>query len=124
MSEQKIIDIMHEWLSAFSDDTSQSICSLYDEHASLWGTLSPIKRNSTVLIRDYFEQIFSYSNRTAELVDSNIRVFGDMAICNGVYRLNWLNEGLKVAKIARFSFVYINKNERWFIIEHHSSFMP
>ena len=88
------------------------------------GNLSPIKRNSTVLIRDYFEQIFSYSNRTAELVDSNIRVFGDMAICNGVYRLNWLNEGLKVAKIARFSFVYINKNERWFIIEHHSSFMP
>jgi hypothetical protein len=124
LSSQEIIETIHCWLSSFSDDTSTSICSLYDEKASLWGTLSPIKRDNKALIKDYFEHVFRYPNRSAELVDSSIRIFGDIAICNGVYTFNWLNNGLKVTKVARFSFVYINKNGGWFIIEHHSSLMP
>ncbi|MGK0268098.1 MAG: hypothetical protein ACI8Y3_000707 [Paraglaciecola sp.] len=124
MSSQDIVENMARWVSSFSEDTSKNICSLYDEQASLWATLSPIKRDSAALIKDYFNQIFKYPNRYVEITDSNIRLFGDVAICNGQYTFSWFNEGVKVITAARFSFVYINKGGRWFIIEHHSSFIP
>ncbi len=124
MSSQEIVKSIEHWLSSFSDETTKNICSLYDEKASLWGTLSPIKRDSPALIKDYFEQIFKYSNRSAEIIDSSIRLFNDTAICNGVYTFSWFNGDIEVKTTARFSFVYINKNGRWSIIEHHSSSMP
>lgn len=124
MSSQEITESLNHWLSSFSEDTSKDICSLYDEQASLWGTLSPKKRDSVTLIKDYFDQVFKYSNRSVKVVESSIRVFGNMAICNGIYNFSWFNNALKVTIVARFSFVYINKNGRWFIVEHHSSSIP
>lgn len=124
MSSHEIIENLDYWLSSFSENNSNNICSLYDEQASLWGTLSPVKRDSPALIKDYFDQIFKYPNRYVKVVDSSIRIFGNIAICSGVYNFSWLNDGLKVSTVARFSFVYINKNGRWFIVEHHSSSMP
>jgi len=124
LSSHEISQSLEHWLSSFSEDTSKNICSLYDEQASLWGTLSPVKRDSAVLIKEYFDQIFKYPNRCVKVVDSSIRVFGNMAICNGVYSFSWYNDALKITTVARFSFVYINKMGRWFIIEHHSSSIP
>lgn len=115
---------MDHWLSSFSENTSKNICSLYDEQASLWGTLSPIKRDSPALIKDYFDHVFKYQSRYVEINDSNIRLFGAMAISNGQYTFGWIKKGMKVTTIARFSFVYIKKNGQWFIIEHHSSVIP
>ncbi len=115
---------MNSWLSLFSEDTSKGICALYDEQASLWGTLSPTKRDSAVLIKDYFDQIFKYQNRSVEFNSSTIRLFGGVAICNGLYTFSWYKEGVKVSTIARFSFVYVKKGAHWLIVEHHSSALP
>ena len=124
MSKQKITENMNRWLSSFSEDTSNNICNLYDEKATLWGTVSPIKRNTTALIKDYFDQVFIYKNRYIELNDSNIRLFGDIAICNGFYTFRWVKEGENITTVARFSFVYMKKGKDWTIIEHHSSTLP
>ncbi|MGL1959016.1 MAG: DUF4440 domain-containing protein [Colwellia sp.] len=124
MSSQGIIENMDGWVSSFSEDTSRSICRLYDEKASLWGTLSPIKRDSAALIEDYFDQVFKYQNRNVKLNSSNIRVFGEVAISNGLYTFTWFKDSAKITTLARFSFVYIKKGDRWYIIEHHSSIAP
>jgi hypothetical protein len=124
LSSQDIIKSLNHWLSAFSQETSKALCSLYDEEASLWGTLSPIKRESAALIKDYFDHIFTFEKRSVELINSNVRIFGDIAICNGSYTFSWFIEDIKVTTEARFSFVYINKNGQWLIIEHHSSPIP
>lgn len=124
MSSQEIVESMNRWLTSFSEKTSNNICSLYDEQASLWGTLSPIKRDNSALIKDYFDHIFKYQSRYVKVKDSNIRLFGDMAIGNGQYTFGWIKEGVEVTTVARFSFVYIKKNGEWFIVEHHSSVMP
>ena len=115
---------MARWSSSFSEDTTDNICSLYDEHASLWGTLSPIKRDSTLLIKDYFNNIFKYPNRNVNFTGPTIRFFGDIAICNGLYTFNWFNNNVEITTSARFSIVYIKKNGHWLIIDHHSSFIP
>ena len=124
LSSQEIIENINYWLLSFSENTSNNICALYDEQASLWGTLSPLKRDSADLIKDYFDQIFKYQNRYVEINNSNIRLFGNIAICNGQYTFRWFKEGVQVKTVARFSFVYIKKCGRWFIIEHHSSAIP
>ena len=115
---------MELWLSSFSEDTSKNICTLYDEQACLWGTISPIKRDNPALIKEYFDQLFKYENRYVRFNDSTIRIFNDIAICNGQYTFSWFKENVKVTTKARFSFVYINKCGRWSIIEHHSSVIP
>ena len=124
MNSQEIIENMDRWVSSFSEDTPENICALYDEQAYLWGTLSPLKRDSAALINDYFEQLFKYQNRSVKLNDSNIRFFGEIAISNGQYTFSWFKEGVKVTIVARFSFVYVKKRGRWLIIEHHSSVIP
>ena len=112
MNSQEVIESLNNWLSSFSEDTTVNICNLYDEKAFLWGTLSPLKLDNRSLIKDYFEQIFRHKNRNAECNHSRIRLFGDIAICNGQYTFSW------------FTFVYKKKNGRCFIIDHHSSFFP
>ncbi len=124
MNSQEVIESLDNWLSSFSEDTTVNICNLYDEKAFLWGTLSPLKLDNRSLIKDYFEQIFKHKNRNAECNHSRIRLFGDIAICNGQYTFSWLNEGMKITTVARFTFVYKKKNGRCFIIDHHSSFFP
>ncbi len=123
MKTEEIIDNMSRWASSFSENKPDNICALYDKDASLLGTLSPINRDSAELIREYFEQIFQYQDRYVEFGASSIRLFGDIAISNGQYTFKWFNEE-EVTVVARFSFVFIKKGERWSIIEHHSSIMP
>ena len=124
MNSHEITEIIGHWSSSFSEDTPNSICALYNEKASLWGTLSPLKRDNAGLIKDYFDKIFNYQNRRVAINDSSIRFFGDIAICNGQYTFSWSKEGIDETTVARFSFVYIKKCDRWSIIEHHSSLIP
>lgn len=124
MSLQEIKKVIDCWLNSFTGDTVKTICDLYDDQASLWGTFSPIKRNNKALIANYFEQIFKFKNRNVELNESNIRLFDNIAICNGLYTFNWVNQGVKEITKARFSFVYIKKDNKWLIAEHHSSILP
>lgn len=124
LSSQEILKSMECWVSSFSENTSKNISSLYDVNAFLWGTLSPIKRDSAVLIKNYFDQLFKYENRYVTINDSNIRLLDNMAISSGFYTFSWFDKGVKVTTEARFSFVYVKKDGCWFIIEHHSSAMP
>ncbi|WP_114326902.1 DUF4440 domain-containing protein [Candidatus Colwellia aromaticivorans] len=124
MNSQEVIENMESWLSSFSEDTPDNICALYDEKAFLWGTLSQLKLDNTTLIKGYFKNIFKYRNRYVEFNNSTIRLFGDIAVCNGQYTFRWFNDDVKVTTVARFSFVYRKKHGRCFIIDHHSSIIP
>ncbi len=122
--KEEIVKTLSMWTSSFCKDSSDNICALYDKRATLWGTLSPIKRDNLILIKDYFDQLFKFKSRSIEVNESNIRVFGDLAICNGIYTFKWINSGKIITKVARFSFFYTKKEDQWLIVEHHSSVLP
>jgi len=124
LSVQNINDAMARWLTAFSESTSDDICASYDEHASLWGTVSSIKRDNPGLIKEYFDGVFQYTHRLVELDQTDIRLFGDMAISSGQYTFTWVKGGTKIITPARFSFVYKKIKGNWLIVEHHSSVIP
>jgi hypothetical protein len=115
---------MIEWADSFADDSPDHICNFYDSQASLWGTFSPIKRDSSTLIKNYFESLFIYQNRQVSFDNIDIRFIDQFAISNGLYTFEWLDNGSKITKQARFSFIFINKAGEWLIAEHHSSALP
>ncbi|RKF20322.1 SgcJ/EcaC family oxidoreductase [Alginatibacterium sediminis] len=124
MSQQEVQAKLERWASAFADLTTANICALYDDNASLWGTVSSRKRDSPELIKDYFSQIFTFEDRQVQINSSDIRIFGNVAICNGLYTLHWNKDGKTLTTSARFSIVYRKQNRGWLIVEHHSSAVP
>ena len=122
--EKMIVEAMETWGMGFSATTPDSIVALYAEDASLWGTLSPIRRADPESIRDYFEQAFIFTDRKVTFDDSSIRCYGDLAINSGTYTFSLVKEGEMLVIPSRYSFTYIKRNEHWLIAEHHSSPMP
>ena len=114
------------WIAAFNDNDVDRIAALYDEQAVLWGTLSPEVINSAPGVRLYFERAFHGSGDTLHMVlqASQVRLFGDVAVNTGSYALHIRNDGRSQVLPARFSFVYRRVQDRWLIVDHHSSLLP
>jgi hypothetical protein len=53
-----------------------------------------------------------------------IRVYGDVAINSGDYTFADVRDGNPVTTPARFSMVFVNRDGKWLIVDHHSSRVP
>jgi hypothetical protein len=56
--------------------------------------------------------------------DQLIRVYGNTAINTGYYTFSFTKDGEAKTIPARYSFVYLKRDGRWMIVDHHSSAMP
>ena len=124
IDEQQIRASMQSWADAFSADSPDAILALYAEDAVLWGTLSPVRRDTPAAIRDYFAAVFPLAQRDVEFMDPFIRIYGNTAINSGRYTFSWVAGGEAVKLAARYSFTYVKRDERWLIVDHHSSPVP
>ena len=122
--DAELLTMMKAWASAFAGDRIETLLALYADDASLWGTLSPIRRDTPEGIRDYFEPVFSFKNRRAEFHDPRIRIYENTAVNTGGYTVSWHGDDGPVKIEARYSFTYIKRCGRWQIVDHHSSAMP
>lgn len=114
-----------KWADAFSDDKPDRILALYDSEAALWGTLSPKRRDTPELIRDYFVTAFNaLPGHKVAFGDQLIRVYGNMAINTGYYTFSYIKNGESKTIPARYSLVFLKRDGRWMIVDHHSSAMP
>jgi len=114
-----------KWAEAFSDEKPDRILALYDKEAVLWGTLSPKRRDTPELIRDYFVTAFAaLPGHKVSFGDQLIRVYGDTAINTGYYTFSFTKNGESKTLPARYSLVFVKRNGRWMIVDHHSSAMP
>ena len=119
-----ILIAMESWQKAFSASTCGNIIALYSHDASLWGTLSPVRRATPTAIKDYFTCAFIFTNRSVTFHDRNIRCYGNMAVSSGTYTFTLTKDGEKMVIPSRYSFVYTKQNHNWLIVEHHSSPLP
>ena len=83
-------------------------------------TVSNKVRHNHEEIEDYFVD-FLAKGPSGKIDESNVRIYGDLAINSGVYTFTF-KDGTVVQ--ARFTFVYRWSGQRWLIVEHHSSRMP
>ena len=120
-SKSQIEKLFNDWNNALQTGNPKSVASLYDENDGvLLPTVSNQVRHNREEIEDYFER-FLLKKPVGTIDESNVRIFGDLAINSGIYTFQFSDQS-KVQ--ARFTFVYRNSGSEWKIVEHHSSQMP
>jgi hypothetical protein len=111
------------WAEALSSGDERNVTALYHENAVLWGTMSPVIRNTPELIREYFVKFATLDRIRVEFRDPIVRQYGNVAINTGYYVFSWYEDDRKVVVPARYTFAYVDESG-WKIIEHHSSVVP
>lgn len=116
---------MQAWVDGMNSHNAERVVALYDPEAVLWGTRSSTIRDTPATVRDYFKVLQTVpSSYKVVLGEQRIRIYGDIAINTGTYTFSEDRDGQPIARPARFSFVYRNRDGRWMIIDHHSSQVP
>ncbi len=119
-----ILTNFDRWNEALLSGDPHQVAHLYAPDAILLPTVSNKVRHNHAEIADYFAH-FLLKRPSGKILESNIRVYGDLAINSGIYEFTLSPEGKSVSVIqARFTFVYRKTGDDWLIIEHHSSAMP
>ena len=120
-------ELLQKWVTAIKNGDPKQVTDLYHVDGILLGTFSNKERIGHELILEYFENLLK-SPVEVEIV-SNHPVFEQIeddekgvscAANSGLY--NFVTEGKTIN--ARFSFVFMETNDGWKIISHHSSVMP
>ncbi|HAC63119.1 MAG TPA: DUF4440 domain-containing protein, partial [Cyanothece sp. UBA12306] len=102
------------------------VVALYAEDGVLWGTVSEQVRDTPAEIRNYFEYFAKLPQLSVSSYKGCVRMYNEnVAIHTGYYTFSYSKNG-KIKEVpARYSFVYQkDRNNRWEIIEHHSSALP
>ena len=120
MKTIEIRSLFDHWNAAIQTGKADNVVELYDTNAILLPTISNKVRKTHAEIEDYFVA-FLAKGPIGRIDDSNVRIYGDIAINSGVYTFTFAN-GSSVQ--ARFSFVYRFNGQGYKIVEHHSSAMP
>jgi uncharacterized protein (TIGR02246 family) len=120
MEKSEITALFEQWNSALQLGDPKQVAALYAEDAVLLPTVSNQVRHNHEEIEDYFVH-FLAKGPQGKIDESNVRIFGELAINSGVYTFTFKDD---VTVQARFTYVYRWDGQRWSIIEHHSSAMP
>jgi uncharacterized protein (TIGR02246 family) len=114
------------WVAAFNAADVEALAALYLPDAVLWGTTSPVLIVGAQGIRHYFDEACGAEVKpTIGLKSEHVRVFGDVAVNSGSYRISRQPAPGQIDVLpARFSFVYRLAPAGWLITDHHSSVSP
>ena len=124
-----VIAVTEMWKNKLAEACASeptAILPLYAEDGVLWGTLSQKIRSDRAGMQDYFVAACkALPKLTVEFTDQLIRVYGgDTAINSGSYTLTYEKDGQMVKLPARYSFTLVKRDDRWIIVDHHSSTLP
>lgn len=120
MTNSDIPALFDQWNAALQTKDPKQVVALYETNAILLPTLSNQVRHNHAEIEDYFVS-FTAKGPVGSINESNVRIFGQLAINSGIYTFAF-EDGSSAQ--ARFTFVYRWNGQRWMIVEHHSSQMP
>ena len=128
-AEKEVAETTDIWLNTVtsgSEEVVDEVVSLYAEDGVLWGTVSEQVRDTPAEIRDYFQYFAKLPELSVSSYKGCIRMYDDnLAINTGYYTFTYSKDGRTKEVPARYSFVYQKDgNNKWEIIEHHSSALP
>ena len=123
MSDSIASELLQKWVSAIKGGDPNQVTNLYYENGILLGTFSNKERGGHDLIFEYFENLLKSPVEVKIVSEHPFVESSDCAINSGHY--NFVTNGKTIN--ARFSFVYhdfLEQDDEWKIISHHSSVMP
>jgi len=114
-------DMTLAWAEAFNAGSLSGITGLYDPAAVLWGTTATDLIDTPAGVIAYFERVLALRpSPQVKLGPNRLRLLDDMALVSGHYELQLGSQCLP----ARYSMALRRSNERWLIVDHHSSLLP
>jgi len=115
--------IAEQWAAAFSKGDVDALMSLYDEDALMWGTSASKMRKGSSAIRQYYAQLLkAFPGIRVSLAETSPRVYGDAGVNSGSYTMRRvLHDGRVNVTSARFTMIYVRRDGKWLIVDHHSS---
>jgi uncharacterized protein (TIGR02246 family) len=119
-NEAPIATLFDKWNEALKSKNLKQVVNLYAIDGILLPTLSNRVRHNHEEIEDYFIH-FLAKGPIGSILESNIRLFDDLAINSGIYSFSF-EDGSSAE--ARYTFVYRQTEGSWKIVEHHSSLLP
>ena len=112
------------WKEAVEGSDVQAIVNLYDKDAIMISSFAQNPMTNRGVIASYYKKVISNPDVRVSIEEEHPRRFDNMAINTGRYTLSYTQEGEEVSVPARFSFVYQLQNNKWIIVDHHSSAVP
>lgn len=124
VTEKDITALFDQWNQSLQTGKPEEVVKNYAPDAILLPTVSNQVRHNHKEIAEYFDH-FLDKKPIGKLDEQNVRFLGnDIAINSGVYTFTLNHEESPKSVQARYTFVYRKLNDKWLIIEHHSSAMP
>ncbi|MGB0267958.1 MAG: SgcJ/EcaC family oxidoreductase [Pseudomonadales bacterium] len=121
LTESEVLGLFDQWNAALATLDPDAVTALYTENGILLPTVSNQVRHNPEEIRDYFVAFLKKSPQ-GKIDEANVRILSDTHATNsGVYTFTF-GDGSTVT--ARFSYLYVQTDGGWKIMQHHSSAMP
>lgn len=121
---KQLEEALELWCTNMSSGDPENIVNLFDSKAILLPTLAPNVLKTREEQLAYFTQLMQNPKLSVTVNESNLRIFGNIAINSGLYTFYFERQGQPVIIPARFTFIYQKKPQGWLIIEQHSSQVP
>ena len=121
LTESEVLGLFDQWNAALATLDPDAVTALYTENGILLPTVSNQVRHNPEEIRDYFVAFLKKSPQ-GKIDEANVRILSDTHATNsGVYTFTF-GDGSTVT--ARFSYLSVQTDGGWKIMQHHSSAMP
>ena len=121
---QQVAAATDAWRAAYDSRDPKRITALYASDAALWGTTSKAIAVTPAAVAEYFKDAPARPDARVVFGEQNIRVYGDLALNSGTYTFNGVRDGKSTTLPARFSIAFRKQEEKWLIVDHHSSRLP
>jgi hypothetical protein len=115
-----VIGTFNSWIEAMKSGDVSRIVSLYNDDSILLPTFSHIIHETNDKKIEYFKAISTLQNLSIVVKEQYVQVFDNFATISGIY--TFIHDTVIHTEInARFTFVYVLKNNEYKIVNHHSS---
>jgi uncharacterized protein (TIGR02246 family) len=116
--------IIDRWASAITVNDVDAVLKLYTPDALLHGISSTKLYAGTQSIREYFNTV-SEAGKKVTISERHMVILADTAVMGvGFYEFELVQQGMRVPRPARFTFIMMKRGNDWLITHHHSSLSP
>jgi len=123
LTKDEVTNLFYLWNNALATENSMIVTNRYTDNAVLLATVSDQPRNTTALIKDYFDK-FLLNKPQGVLLYSDPEPGCDQASDMGVYEFTFKKDGSKVKARYTYLYQYNRTTQEWKIAHHHSSMLP
>ncbi|MBT2396348.1 SgcJ/EcaC family oxidoreductase [Streptomyces sp. ISL-100] len=125
-SKKQVAALFDTWNAALQTGDPDKVADLYEKNAVLLPTVSNKVRTDRAEIVDYFDH-FLQNKPVGKKIQTIVDILdSDSAIDTGVYEFTLTDPGTGEKRVveARYTYVYEKTDDKWLIVNHHSSAMP